>query len=268
LSDFSISGELSEEERTLKANAHQFAKEVMRPISQQLDEMNAVDIVAPKSPYWVFMRQAYEIGYHKLAFPEIVGGAGLTPAQVQIVMEELAWGSIGLTISLNTTFEAVVAMTVPQPEEYIKEFTIPYTQCKDGTVSGCWGVTEPDHGCDTGAMFMPSLHDPKITPSCTARLKGDEWIINGQKAAWVSGGTTAKTILLSAGVDPTMGFAGNGMFIFSLDRPGVSKGPPLEKMGMRDMTECEIFFDDVHDPLLFAILQADVPCYHKYGWDQ
>ena len=248
MNDFNLSGELSEEERILKANANKFAREVMRPISQQLDEMNGAEIVAPESPYWDFMRQAYEIGYHKLAFPEAVGGEGLTPAQIQIVMEELAWGSVGLTLSLNTTFEAVVAMSTPQPEEYVKEFTIPFTMCKDGTVSGCWGITEPDHGCDSGAIFSPSFHDPKIVPSCTARLKGDEWVINGQKASWVSGATTAKTILLSAGVDPTTGFAGNGMFIFSLDRPGVSKGPPLEKMGMRDMTECEIFFDDVHVP--------------------
>ena len=237
---------LSETELELKESANKFAREVIRPISLQLDQMTAEEVIAPKSPFWDFMRQAYEIGYHKLPFPEVFGGPGLTPLQIQIVMEELAWGSIGLTLALNTSMDAVAAMG--GTEKHIKEFTLPYCQCKDGSVVGSWGITEPNHGGDCGMLFFPSFHDPNIKPQCTALLKGNEWIINGQKSAWVSGGTIAKSMLLAAQVDPKMGFAGNGLFVFSLDRPGVSKGPPLEKMGMRDLNQGEIFFDDVHVP--------------------
>ena len=38
------------------------------------------------------------------------------------------------------------------------------------------------------------------------------------------------------------------MFVFSLDRPGVSRGKPQEKLGMRECNHGEIFFDDVHVP--------------------
>jgi acyl-CoA dehydrogenase len=185
---------LSETELELKESANKFAREVMRPISLQLDQMTAEEVIAPKSPYWDFQRQAYEIGYHKLPFPEVFGGPGLTPLQIAIVMEELAWGSIGLTLSLNTSMDAVMSME--STEKHIKEFTIPYCQFKDGSVVGCWGITEPDHGGDTAMFLFPSFFDPKIKPQTTAILKGDEWIINGQKSAWVSGGTVAKSILL------------------------------------------------------------------------
>jgi acyl-CoA dehydrogenase len=238
--------DLSEEEITLKENANKFAREVMRPISMQLDQMTAEEAIAPKSPFWDFMRKAYELGYHKVPFPQAVGGAGLTPPQIQIVMEELGWGSVGLTLALHTTLDAVAAMA--GTEEHIKQFTIPYCQCTDGSVVGCWGITEPDHGSDTGMIFLPMFRDPTIKSQCIARLQGNEWVINGQKSSWVSGGTIAKSILLNAQVDPTKGLAGWGLFVFSLDRPGVTKGKPQEKMGMRECNHGEIFFDDVHVP--------------------
>jgi len=246
VSYFELNMDLSETELALKANANKFAKEVMRPISIELDQMTAEEVIAPESPFWDFMRKAYELGYHTLPFPEIFGGSGLTPLQTALVMEELAWGSIGLTLALYTSFDAAMAMA--GSSELVKEFTIPYCQCKDGSVVGCWAVTEPEHGSDTGMLFFPSFRDPNIKPQCTARLKGDEYVINGQKSAWVSGGTIAKSVLLHAQVDTAKGFAGSGFFIFKLDRPGVSKGKPQEKLGMRECNHGEIFFDDVHVP--------------------
>ena len=248
--------DLSEEEITLKENANKFAREVMRPLSIKLDQMTAEEVIAPESPFWDFMRKAYELGYHKLPFPEEVGGAGLTPPQIEIVMEELGWGSTGLTLALHTTLDAVMAMA--GPEELIKEFTIPYCQCEDGSVVGCWAVTEPDHGSDTGNVFLPIFRDQNIKPQCKARLKGNEWIINGQKAAWVSGGTIGKSVLLHTQIDPTMGFAGSGLFIFSLDRPGVSRGKPQEKLGMRECNHGEIFFDDVHVPKEALVIGPEI----------
>ncbi len=237
---------LSEEDIALKAETNKFAREVMRPVSIELDKMSPEDAIAPNSPFWDFMRKAYELGYHKLPFPEAFGGPGLAPYQIQMIMEELAWGSFGLTLTLNTSLDAAVAMG--GTEEHIKNFTIPYCKCADASYIGCWAITEPDHGSDTVMPGYPSFRDPNIKAQCTARLDGNEWVIEGQKSSWVSGGTLAKTILLMCQIDPTMGHAGSGIFIFSLDRPGVSKGAPLNKIGTRDLNQGEIFFDEVRVP--------------------
>lgn len=234
---------LSEEDIALKTNANKFAREVMRPVSMKLDRMTPDEAIAPESPFWDFMRKAYELGYPTITMPEKVGGPGLTPLQIQIVMEELGWGSFGLALSLNTSLDAAVAMA--GTEEHIKKFTIPYCQCKDASYIGCWAITEPDHGSDTVMPGYPSFRDPNIKAQCRARLDGNEWVITGQKSAWASGGTIAKTILLMCQIDPAMGHAGSGMFIFSLDRPGVSKGKPLDKLGVRDLNQGELFFDEV-----------------------
>jgi alkylation response protein AidB-like acyl-CoA dehydrogenase len=252
---FDIDLNLTKEDVALKESAHKFAETVMRPISIQLDKMTAEQVIAPDSPYWDFMRKAYKLGYHKLPFPEEAGGPGLTPFQIAIVMEELAWGSFGLTLALNTSFDA--ALAAEGGEELIKEFTIPYTTCTDASYIGCWAITEPDHGSDPAIVGLPAFRDPKIRPQCRARLEGDEYVINGQKSAWVSGAPTAKTVLLMCQVDPSRGFAGGGMFVFSLDRPGVSKGKPCESVGARELNQGEIYFDNVRVPKKYLVIGPD-----------
>jgi|TARA_B100000315_G_scaffold73405_1_gene66993 alkylation response protein AidB-like acyl-CoA dehydrogenase len=90
--------------------------------------------------------------------------------------------------------------------------------------------------------------NPKITPNVQAELKGDHYIINGQKAAWVSNGSIATHCVLHAGVDNSRGMAGQSVFLVPLDLPGVSRGKPLNKMGQRALNQGEIFFEDVEIP--------------------
>ncbi len=240
---FDLNLGLTNEDQDLKSAANEFAAEVMRPVALELDRMTPEEVIAPGSPYWDFMAKAYKLGYHKLPFPEVFGGPGLSPFQISLIMEELAWGSFGLTLALNTTLDAAVAMG--GTEQHVDQFTIPYCHCTDGSVVGCWAITEPDHGSDTLMAGYPSFRDPAIKSQCRARLDGDEYVINGQKAAWVSAGTVAKTILLMCQIDADKGHAGGGIFIFSLDRPGVSKGKPLDKVGTRELNQGEVFFDNV-----------------------
>lgn len=243
---FDLDLNLSKEDISLKRETHKFAKEVMRPLSMELDQMSPEEVIAPESPLWDFYKKAYELEYHLITFPEEFGGPGLTPLQTQMVMEELAWGSFGLTLALNTSLEAAVAMG--GTEEHIKQFTIPYSQCRDGSYIGCWAITEPDHGSDTLVTGYPEFRDPSIGSQCRARLEGDEWVISGQKSSWISGGTIARNILLMCQIDSSKGHAGSGIFIFSLDRPGVSKGKPLDKLGTRELNQGEVFFNDVRVP--------------------
>lgn len=239
---------ISEEDIALKKNAHTFAKEVMRPIAKQLDEMTPAQAIAPESPFWEFMRKAYELGYHTILIPESYGGMDLSPLQQTIIFEELAWGSIGLTVSLAVaSFPAFMGCMVPD-DEIVEKIIVPYCECTDGSIIGCWGITEPDHGSDTLIPHHPAFRDPNIKGQCRARLEGDEWVIDGQKSAWVSAGTIATHCALFCTIDNSMGLAGGGIAIVPLDLPGVSKGEPLNKIGQRDLNQGELFFDNVRIP--------------------
>lgn len=248
---------LSEEDIALKKSAHKFAKEVMRPIAKQLDEMSPEQVIAPESPFWDFMRKAYALGYHAILIPESYGGMDLTAFQQTLVYEELAWGSFGLTVAIAVaSFPAFVSCMAPE-DELIENIIVPYCECRDASIVGCWGITEPDHGSDTVVPHYPSFRDPNIKGQCKAYKDGDEWVINGQKSAWVSCGTVATHCALYCQIDPSMGFAGGGIAMVPLNLPGVSKGKPLNKLGQRDLNQGEIFFDNVRIPKSYMIAEPD-----------
>lgn len=244
---------LNEDDMALKRTARKFAQEVMRPVAKKLDNMTPEQVIAPESPLWGFLKQAYELGYHTLLIPESYGGMNVTSLQQALIMEELCWGSSGLAVLLAVvSFPAFIASMVPE-DEIVENIIVPFCQCRDGSIRGCWGITEPDHGSDTLVAGYPSFHDPNIPANCRAYLEGDEWVITGQKSSWVSGGTIATHCALYCQVDPSMGHAGGGLFIVPLDRPGVSKGKPLDKLGQRDLNQGEIFFDNVRIPKSYLV---------------
>jgi alkylation response protein AidB-like acyl-CoA dehydrogenase len=248
---------LSEDDIALKKSAHKFAKEVMRPIAKQLDEMSPREVIAKESPFWDFMRKGYELGYHKLLVPPPFG-MEVTSLQQTVVMEELAWGSVGLAVALTVAcFPAFMSCLNPE-DELVENIITPFCDCTDASIIGCWGVTEPDHGSDMLMTQHPIFHDPTIKAQCRATLEGDAWVINGQKASWVSCGTIATHCSLFCTIDPSMGLAGGGIAIVPLDLPGVSKGEPLDKIGQRDLNQGEIFFDNVRIPKSYMLIGTDL----------
>jgi alkylation response protein AidB-like acyl-CoA dehydrogenase len=91
---------------------------------------------------------------------------------------------------------------------------------------------------------------------CMARRDGDEWVINGQKSAWVSNGTIATHTLGFFCVDPSQGMNGTGVAVVPLDLPGVTRGKPLDKLGQRALNQGEIFFDNVRIPRHYMLMES------------
>src|SRR5258705_1080823 len=86
-------------------------------------------------------------------------------------------------------------------------------------------------------------------PNCIVRIDGNELVIQGQKSAWVSNGPIASLCCLYAALDDGSGEHKQCVVLVPLDRPGVSGGKVLDKLGQRALTEGELFFDGVRVPL-------------------
>jgi alkylation response protein AidB-like acyl-CoA dehydrogenase len=254
---FDINLDLSEDDMALKDAARQFAEQEMRPAAKLLDRMTAEEGIAPDSPLWPFLKKAYSLGYHKILLPEYYGGLGLSPRQANIIFEELAWGSFGLALLTTVVCFPFYAICMTNNDELIEKFVKPFCDCTDGSIRGCWAITEPEHGSDVIAVGEDYFDSPSMKGNVRAKLDGDEWVLNGQKSAWVSGGTIATHAMLHLQIDPSKGFAGNGVCIVPLDLPGVSKGKPLEKIGQRDLNQGEIYFDDVRIPKDYMFVDPD-----------
>jgi alkylation response protein AidB-like acyl-CoA dehydrogenase len=241
---------LSTTEREVCDAVHKFADEVMRPAGQELDRLtDPADVIAPGSVLWkVFDR------YHQLELADLdqLGGDLDPVAKARLrclVSEELGWGDSGLAISLGVAGFARMFARMSGRPALVERFASPTRHD-----IGCWAVTEPDHGSDTLAVTERSFSDPKLRANCVARRAGDEWVIRGQKAAWVSNGTIANVAALFCTIDPSEGFKGGGVCLVPLDLPGVSRGKPLDKLGQRALNQGEIFFDDVRVPADYMVV--------------
>lgn len=242
---------LTDEEHRVRDTVRAFARDVLRPIGQQLDKLpDPAQVIAPDSPLWRVFAAYAELGLDEVQSP----ASGLTTEQQVrircIVSEELGWGDSGLAISLGVAaFPRRMAEMSGNPE-IIERFGGP-------DVIGCWPITEPDHGSDQ-ITYQGRPQDMRTRPNCLATKDGDSFVIHGQKAAWVSNGTIATAGALFCAVDMGDGIVGSGVFLVPLDEPGVSKGKPLDKLGQRSLNQGEIFFDNVRVPASYMLLSPEV----------
>jgi alkylation response protein AidB-like acyl-CoA dehydrogenase len=243
--------ELSEEERAIQDVAHRFARDVMRPIGEQLDKLSPEQVIAAESPLWSFMQQFKDSGILDLETLALMD-AGEKARMLPLVFEELGWGDSGLTVcALATSFPAFAAYLSGVPE-LIERF---------GGLIGCWIATQPDRGSDfvdfEQTEILPGTRQGK--GNLVARVEGDELVITGQSSAWVSGAPIAQCGLLNCACDFGDGlYRGDGSLnyvvaLVPFDLPGVSKGKPLDKLGQRALPQGEIYFDEVRIPMGYVL---------------
>jgi alkylation response protein AidB-like acyl-CoA dehydrogenase len=248
LSDIEVG--LSDVERDARDVAHKFAEEVLRPAGARLDRLaDPADVIAPGSVLWEVFEKYRQLGLGELE----TDGSDLAPLQRArlraLVSEELGWGDSGLAISLGvSSFHRFFARMSGRPA-LVERF------CQaDSRDIGCWAVTEPDHGSDTLTVTEPHFRSSALRANCIARREGSEYVIQGQKSAWVSNGSIATVAALFCTIDPSEGFQGGGVCLVPLDLPGASRGKPLDKLGQRALNQGEIFFDGVRVPADYMVV--------------
>jgi alkylation response protein AidB-like acyl-CoA dehydrogenase len=243
---------LTDEQKAMRDTVRKFGAEMLRPAGIGLDKLHdPADVVAEGSVFWDVLRKHRELGLHRVGLPESLGGIleDMDPMMSVLTAEELGYADAGLAISLGvSSMPFNFCALFPNPE--LQQLARDYCEDTEGKMIGCWAITEPDHGGD----WSLGGDDPKCGPSVRGVLKGDEYIVNGQKAAWVSNGTIATHAVFHVGLDPPRGMQGTGLALIPLDLPGISRGKPLNKIGQRPLNQGEIFFDDARIPKDYMVL--------------
>jgi len=252
--------DLSEEHIALQEAARKFLGKVWRPAAIKLDKLpDPQDVIAPGSVLWDVLRQTWKLGYHKMAFPKEVGGMDLDALSLALISEEMGWAAPDLAVCLAVCITPFAyAQLSPDPE--IRALTKKFCEDTEGKMTGCWAITEPDHGSDWILLAGASAPDPPVVPQVRAVLDGEHYVVNGQKSSWVSNGSFATHAALWLSLDPHRGMEAGGIAVMPLNLPGVTRGRPLNKMGQRALNQGEIFFDNVRLPRTMMIAQ-DPPAF-------
>jgi acyl-CoA dehydrogenase len=234
--------DLTEEERAVQQSLRRFSLEVLRPNGVILDKMSSEEMIAPGSPFWDVMEQYKSLGFDYKSTDGM--DRRIAGRMTSIMLEELSWGDIGLAFSaLAAGFPDGAAHGAGRDD--LADWCAPQM--------GCWIITQPDRGSDslqTDARDLGAGGTPH-RGNLAAKWMGDHVVLNGQSSAWVSGAPVATCAIVQVPCDYGDGYlkedgSVNGVsLICDLTKDGVSKGKPLDKLGQRNMSQGEVFFDDV-----------------------
>ncbi len=217
---------LTEEQRAIRDLAREFAENEIAPFAAEWDETR-------EFPAHVYKKLG-EAGLMGLPFPEKYGGADADAISLALAIEEIskADGSIGLTyaahIGLGATPIALFG-SEKQKEDWL-------TPLAKGEGLGSLALTEPSGGSDLAGSVRT-----------TARLDGDEWVLNGSKL-YVTSGKVARSIVVLCRTDADKGHRGLSLVIVPHDVPGLVLGKLERKMGLHTSLTTQVFFEDCRVP--------------------
>ena len=243
--------EIPEELRDVVGLARQFARTDLREAEDEIDRITDPVAAYTSETHRTITKKMYALGLHKLTLPEAIGGLGLPSMAKFLVEQELAVGGAGLTAQMLVTPIAAAIIGnwgLANRHPVFKEYLEAYIDDTDGVHSSAWTITEPDRGSDIFTFDRPAIRfQAKATPG-----KGG-FVLQGAKAAWCTNGWLADMYILMAHLDgDTM--EGTGTFLVPADWPGVTKGQPINKLGMRALNQSEIVFDGVEIPKEFLVV--------------
>jgi acyl-CoA dehydrogenase len=212
--------------------AHQGAAEMMRPIARKYD----------------LKEHAYPVELDTLAnlfagatesnTLDMAGADGLRAgesteenhngANMAAVLQalEASWGDAAMMLSIPYQGLGNAAVSAVATDEQLQRL---------GKVWAAMAITEPGFGSDSAAV------------TTTAKLDGDEYVINGEKI-FVTAGSRATHIVVWATLDKSKGRPAIKSFIVPREHPGVTVERLENKLGIKGSDTAVIRFDNARIP--------------------
>ena len=218
---------LNDEQLEFKAKCREFASDVIRPVAAKHD--------AEESTPWEVIRAAREQGLHGLEHLQRMG-ADTDGVLGVIYSEEMHWGCAGIALAISGSSLAAAGLAASGTPEQIAQWVPECFGLGDEVKLGAYAVTEAQAGSDVKSMRT------------TAKLDGDEWVLNGTKV-FITNGGIADVHVVVATVDPELGHRGQASFVIGKGTPGLSQGKKETKIGIRASHTAEIVLEDCRIPV-------------------
>jgi len=191
------------------------------------------------------------LGLQKALFPQEYGGWGMARSDylfrlAYMLCEEVGRADTGMGVALTVTFWPLfVILTEPYVNMRLAKEFAPMFCNTQKAVFAANAMTEPQGGADIENLGLLGGR----TIRTTARLDGDQWVINGHKLWPTNSGGVSKLFGVPCTTKPGSGDPMDFAFIYvPADLPGVTQGGAYEKAGMSADKNGDIWFEDVRVP--------------------
>ena len=215
---------LTDEQREIRELVRALARERIAPRAAEIDRSAAFP--------WDVVELFRENDLFGVLYDEEHGGVGASALMTLVVIEELSkvCATSGLIIAVQEL--GSLGVKLAGSDEQKRRFL---PRLASGEWLAAYALTEPGSGSDSAAMRT------------TARLEGDEYVIDGGKR-FITNAGVASLYVVFAKTDPQEGHAGISAFVVEADTPGLAVGRIEPKMGIKGSTTGELFFDGCRVP--------------------
>jgi acyl-CoA dehydrogenase len=220
---------------TLVTQAHQVAVNVFRPNSRHYDtaehaypkelDMLAALIDGMTESGGMGGAGVGTVGGGSASHDPSVNRNGSNMASL-LGLIELCWGDVGLMLSMPRQGLGQAAIAAVADAEQLERF---------GGKWAAMAITEPEAGSDSAAIRT------------TARLDGDEYVLNGSKI-FVTSGERAELVVVWATLDRSAGRAAIKSFVVERSNPGLKLERLEHKLGIRASDTADFVLEDCRVP--------------------
>ena len=218
---------LSEEESALAGMVREFAEGVVAPQAYEADRTHTLNMDVVKG--------MGDLGLFGLPFPEEVGGQGGDYFALCLAIEALGRvdQSIAITLEAGVSLGAMPIFRFGNDDQRAEHLS----DLLAGRALAGFGLTEPEAGSDAGATRT------------TARLEGDEWVINGSKQFITNSGTPiTRFVTVTAVTGEKDGKKEISTILVPTGTPGFTVEPAYDKLGWHASDTHPLTFDNVRVP--------------------
>ncbi len=215
---------LAEEEQMFRDSVREFAQDQIRPRVHEMDAEGKFD--------HELLKKFFEFHIMGIEIPEQFGGAGCSFFMSILAVEELSRvdASAGVVVDVQNTLVNNAIMRWGNDQQRAR-----YLPLLAREKLGAYALSEAGSGSDAFALRT------------RAELKGDRYILNGQKL-WITNAVEADVFILFATVDPSQGYKGITAFILERDFAGFKVGKKEDKLGIRASSTCELILENCEVP--------------------
>ena len=199
-----------------------FARDRVAPRAAEIDHNGTfpVDLV----------REAAALGLTGVTLPASAGGAGQSYATYAAMIELVSAASATLAVILSVN-NSLVAEPLHEFGTDVQKDTW-LRRLATGEALGSFALSESQAGSDAGNQ------------QTSARLDDQGYVLSGRKV-WVANAEVADVAIVFATTQPGARGRGISAFLVPLDRPGITRVPSPDSLGVRGLGCMELQFDEV-----------------------